>query len=579
MKLLKDINTLRQLVIMGMNRCFMKHIILRSLGIFIFLALGFSSQGQSRFPGMYLVSFTDKDQSPYSLNNPNKFLSERAILRRSNANILVTEQDLPVNPFYIDSLSQKGAMPSFSSRWLNAVLIQMDDSLKMLDVLSLPFVDSIAYLAPVKPAIKRRATKAHTKRVETGMKQELSEIDYGSSFRQLEIIGLLQLHKMGYYGEGVHIAVLDNGFRGMPSMEVFDNLFDNAQVLGTKAIANPKGSVYSSGNHGTYVMTTMASFQEDVLVGSAPGASYWLIETEDNSYEYPIEEFNWAVGAEYADSVGADIITSSLIYSTFEDPKLNHTLDQLNGETAIISRVAQIATEKGILVFNSAGNDAVKPWQKIAFPADAKNIITVGAVDKDGVYANFSSVGYSADNRVKPDVAGMGKGVSSVSIPVGNAILISGTSYSTPTVAGAAAILLQANPTLSKNEIRMAIKKSASQYQFPDSLLGYGIPNFYLANILLKNEKISEINNQEGFTLMPNPFVRDLAILFNIIDSQSVDFQIVDISGKVVWESLQIACSPGINLLELDNVAGLAQGNYVVVMRVGDRVYSEKLIK
>lgn len=551
----------------------------KSFFLLLFILFGLSSKAQSRFPGMYLVSFTDKNQSPFSISKPAQFLSERAILRRINAEIDIIEQDLPVNPFYIDSIEDYSAQASFSSRWLNAVLVRMDDSLKLENIKLLTFVDSVAYMAPLKPIKKKKSSKYHVKRVETGMQVVSDNMDYGESYNQLDLIGLLDLHKMGFHGEGVQIAVLDNGFKGMGGMTVFDDFFDNGQLLGTKEIANPGGDVFKAGNHGTYVMTTMAAFQEGVLVGSAPGALYWLIHTEDNDYEYPIEEFNWAVGAEFADSAGVDIITSSLIYSTFDDTLLDHNHNQLDGKTAIISRIAQIATEKGILVFNSAGNDAQKAWHKIAFPADAKDVMTIGAVTQQGVYALFSSLGYTADKRVKPDVVAVGQAVKSISPNTGKIVEINGTSFSNPSIAGATAILKQANPSASTNEIRDAIRQSASQYQYPDSLLGYGIPNFYLAHVLLNNDNIPEIKEGEGFTLMPNPYLSDLFILFNISDSQQVDIQIVDLSGKVIWEDLNIPCTPGINLKRLENVDNFAQGTYLVVMRVGGKTYTKKLVK
>jgi len=551
----------------------------KSILVILLLISSFSSIAQSHYPGMFLISFTDKNQSPYSISKPEQFLSSRAIERRSKANIDILEQDLPVNTFYIDSLKHFGAAPSFSSRWLNAVLIRMDDSLKMQEILSLSFVDSMQYMAPVKSIKRKKKSKSHQKHVSTGMEEPQELIDYGASEEQLKLIGLLQLHQMHYLGEGIQIAVLDNGFRGVEKMDAFEHLYSNAQILGTKDIANPGGDVYKAGSHGTYVMTTMAAYEEAKLVGSAPAAAYWLIHTEDNSYEYPIEEFNWTVGAEFADSAGADIITSSLIYSTFDDPSLNHNHSQLDGKTAIISRAAQTATEKGILVFNSAGNDAAKPWHKIAFPADAKDVMTIGAVDMQGNYAKFSSVGYTTDNRIKPDVVAVGKGTLSISPNTGELVAINGTSFSNPTIAGATAILLQANPDASTEEIRQAIRQSASQNSHPDSLMGYGIPNFYLAHILLNNKDISKLKEQEGFTLMPNPYVSDLFIVYNVIDTQEVQIQVFDISGKLMFEETNINSLPGMNLYKLDKASSLSQGMYLVVLHIGNEKYTRKLIK
>ncbi len=554
----------------------------KSIAILFFAVLFFSapiSYAQSHFPGMFLVSFTDKNQSPYDIKNPEKFLSAKAIDRRQKAAISIIDQDLPANPHYIDSIGKYGAKASFSSRWLNAVLVRMDDSLKMELLKQLGFVDSVAYMAPVKSKSKHKSSKQHSKRVVTTSQEVSVTVDYGESYDQQELIGLPDLHKLGFHGEGMQIAVLDNGFKGMNKMPVFDNFFDNGQLLGTKDIANPGGDVFKAGSHGTYVMTMMAAFQEGLLVGTAPAASYLLIHTEDNTYEYPIEEFNWAIGAEFADSAGVDIITSSLIYSLFDDTSLNHTHAQLNGKTAIISRAAQIATEKGILVFNSAGNDAKNAWHKIAFPADAKDVMTIGAVDMQGVYAPFSSLGYTVDGRVKPDVTAVGKGAKSVSISTGKIIGINGTSFSNPTMAGATAILRQANPDASTEEIRQAIRQSATRYEFPDSLMGYGIPNFYLAHVFLNNKDIERIKEIEGFTLMPNPYIDDLFVLFNIADSQKVDFSIVDVNGRIMWERLNVPCTRGINIIKISELAGFPQGMYVVIMKAGDKTFTKKLVK
>ena len=553
------------------------------LPLFLLLALLFISGkiiAQSHYPGMYLVSFTDKTASPFSVNKPEAYLSPKALERRQKAGIEVSEEDFPPNPFYIDSLVGHGAKAVWASRWLNAVLVRMDDSLKMLEIEALPFVDSLAYMAPVKKPAKQKAAKKHNKRINTTLRQAPEHIDYGYSWNQLHLIGLDELHAMGLLGEGITIAVLDNGFSGMKKMPVFDMLFDNGQIKGTKDFATPGGDVFNAGTHGTYVMTTMAAFEEGVLVGSAPAADYWLIHTEDNTFEYPVEEFNWAVGAEFADSAGADIITSSLIYSRFDDTLLNHTHAQLDGKTAIVSRAAQTATEKGILVFNSAGNDARKPWRTIAFPADAKDVITTGAVNQDGVYAPFSSVGYTVDGRVKPDVTAVGQGTVSVSISSGKIIHINGTSFSNPTMAGAVAVLRQANPEASTSAIRDALRRSASHYSKPDSLTGYGIPNLYLAHILLNNNEIGLAFPEEEIKIFPNPVGSEHAfVLFNVPDEQTVELRIIDESNKLFWQSGEVPVHSGLNILRLQSVDSLSQGLYILILQTDDKTLSRKFIR
>jgi hypothetical protein len=553
---------------------------LHAIVFFLLLSFSNSAIAQSHFPGMFLISFTDKNQSPYSTSAPNQFLSSRAIVRRAQAHIDIVEQDLPPNPQYIDSLRFYGAEISFSSKWLNAVLVRMDDSLKMVDLLKISFVDSMQYLSPVKNSKKRRR-KSSVRLASSESFAHYEHCDYmnyGESEDQLMLIGLPQLHR-NYLGEGIQIAVLDNGFKGMNNMSVFETLFDSGQILGTKDIVNPNSNVFAAGSHGTYVMTTMAAFEPGVLVGSAPAASYWLIHTEDNTFEYPIEEFNWAVGAEFADSVGVDIITSSLIYSLFDEASLNHTHNQLDGKTAMISRAAQVATEKGIMVFNSAGNDALKPWHTIAFPADAKDIVTVGAVDIKGNYALFSSVGISNDTMIKPNVVAVGRGVKSMSPSSGKIVLINGTSFSNPTIAGASAVLMQANPQASIADLKKVIQESASQALSPDSILGFGIPNFYLAHILLNKDDIDDFQLKDGFTVMPNPFLNDFHVMYNLSSSQAVSMQVYDVSGKLIFEKKNLPEAEGLNLYKVDDVEVLSQGLFVFVLQIGDKKYSKKVVK
>ncbi|RUA30429.1 MAG: hypothetical protein DSY76_02520 [Bacteroidetes bacterium] len=553
---------------------------MRIIPTILFLFLSISSIAQSRFPGMFLVSFTDKNNSPFSINQPHDFLSERAIARRTKFNIAITEQDLPVNKSYIDSLAYYGAKAQFASKWLNAVLIQMDDSLKMEALKNLSFIDSTQYLAPVKNNKKRKKkSKARLADVEMEFQYE-TPIDYGESEAQLRMIGIPELHKK-YLGKGIQIAVLDNGFRGMNKMSVFNGLFDSGQILGVKDFANPGGDVFSAGNHGTYVMTTMAAFEPGVLVGTAPAANYWLIHTEDNNFEYPVEEFNWAAGAEFADSVGADIITSSLIYSLFDDTLLNHTHQQLDGKTAIISRAAQMATQKGILVYNSAGNDALKSWHTIAFPADAKDVMTVGAVDIYGKHAAFSSVGLSDSLPIKPNVVAVGQGVKSMSPNTGKIVSINGTSFSNPTIAGATAVLLEANPKATPAEIRQAIQQSATLALSPDSVLGYGIPNFTLANIILNRYYQSGDYTfpDESFIIMPNPFVNSFQILYNLLDSETVKLQIFDVSGKLLHEDSSLPTSIGLHLWKVSAAEELSQGLFIIVLQIGGKKYSRKIVK
>jgi len=326
------------------------------------------------------------------------------------------------------------------------------------------------------------------------------------------------------------------------------------------------------------VLSTMAGYIEKDFIGSAIDADYYLFQTEDNRSEFPVEEANYLFAAEYADSLGVDIITSSLVYTRFDSSYYDHNIKQLDGKTALVSRAAQMAAEKGIMVFNSAGNEGANSWRKICFPADAKDVIAVAAVDKNDEIADFSSQGYSSDGRVKPDIAARGE-KAAVIADNGNISRVNGTSFSTPFIAGATACLMQAVTSKTSQEIRNAIKESARQILNPDSLYGYGIPNYYLAAILLDVDSISRIEFAQEPIILPNPFDSDFYILYNLADSQNINISIFDISGKEIWRKENIQSKNGNNLFYINDISNFAQGIYFIKMEMGELTYSKKIIK
>lgn len=552
----------------------MRHSLLLSI---LILGISFGIKAQS-FPSWYLVSFKDKNNSPYSLENPEVYLSQRAIERRKKNNIKIDSSDFPVNSFYLDTLRNYGVEITYQSRWMNAAMVYVDDATKLLDLKQSTIVDSVAFMAPFISLKVKFGSKKSNKRMSESAIDTSNISSYSETSNRIHSIGLQTLMDMGYRGKDVQIAVMDNGFNNVNKLAGFQHLFSNGQILGYHNFTTDGKDVFKSGIHGTMVLSTMAGYEKEEFIGSAVDADYYLLQTEDNRSEFPVEEANYLFGAEYADSVGVDIITSSLVYTKFDSSKYNHNISQLDGKTALVSRAAQMAAEKGILVFNSAGNEGTNSWRKICFPADAEDVIAVAAVDKNDEIASFSSQGYSADGRVKPDVAARGEKAAVIN-PQGKIYRVNGTSFSTPFTAGATASLMQAATTKTSQEIRNAIKESARQFLYPDSLYGYGIPNFYLAAILLNVDSIENIEDTQEPVILPNPFDTDFYILYKVADSQEINISIYDVNGKEIWRKENVQSKNGKNLFYINDISSFAQGIYFVKMKIGESSYTKKIIK
>ena len=300
---------------------------------------------------------------------------------------------------------------------------------------------------------------------------------YGMAYEQIAIHRGHLLHEAGFRGKGMTIAVIDAAFTGVEA----NDFFDSSRILGFRDFTHQDlHPPFPNDEHGTRVLSCMLADKPGVMVGTAPEANYYLIRTEVSQEEYPVEEDYWVAGLEYADSLGVDVVTSSLGYTCFDEESMNHTHLQLDGKTAPVSRGAALASGKGMLVFVAAGNERDRKWEKIGFPADADGVVTVGSVDSEKEISGFSSVGYTADGRVKPDFMAKGSGASIVrrrSQP-GYA---NGTSFSTPILAGLGACLWQALPNLTNLQLIDLLKKHADRYPQPNPLYGYGIPDVYKA--------------------------------------------------------------------------------------------------
>jgi subtilisin family serine protease len=542
-------------------------------------------------PHKYLVKFTDKNNSPYFISNPSSFLSAKAINRRLNQGITIKYNDLPVSPVYVDSIINTGVTLLCKSKWFNSVTIYTTDSLALAKIQSFPFVVSIDSVARInknsqKPIIAQNdklnpinlAGKSTEYQNNNYANAKINSYDYGFSYNQISMISADYLHNHGYRGQGMTIAVIDAGFWNLDSLAVFDSLWINNQILGSKDFVEPGDDVFRQHVHGMMVLSTMGGNIPGQIVGTAPKANYWLLRSEDAATENIIEEYNWASAAEFADSVGADVINSSLGYTVFDASWMNHTYADMNGHTAPGSIAAAIAASKGIIVCISAGNSGADTWHYIGCPADADSVLTVGAVDDQGNYAFFSSTGPTADGRVKPTVATQGQGTYVADTQCG-VMQGSGTSFSSPILAGAVACLWQAFPSKTCMQIIEAVKESASQFNNPDSLLGYGIPNFAAADLILSGTQIHDLDNENIVNVFPNPFNNILYILFYSNDTQSVDIDIFNITGEKVYSESGIHRNTGYNYFSIEKVSNIAKGIYLIRISSNGNIFSRKLMK
>jgi subtilisin family serine protease len=537
-------------------------------------------------PNKYYVQFTDKDNSPYSLNNPSEYLSDRAIERRVAQGIPIDMKDLPVNPQYIQGVEQAGAVILNPTKWLNGVTIFTSDP-AVLDVIeALPYVAGVTRSNPSvntagQPSEKSFFSSENYNQEAPVVKNgyEIGAFDYGISFNQIQMLKGDQMHEMGYRGQGKVIAVLDAGFLNANTLDVFDSLWINDQVLGTWDFVEGEEVSFDEHPHGSMVLSTMGGNVPGQLIGTAPKASYWLLRSEDGGSEYIIEEYNWVSAAEYADMVGADIINSSLGYTTFDDPTQNHTYSELNGDTAPATIGADVAASRGMLVVNSLGNEGSGSWYYLSVPSDGDSVMGIGAVDANGNYASFSSHGPSADGRVKPDVATQGSGVYCVDPYSGQFTFAGGTSFSSPILAGMAACLWQANPEHTNMQIADAIRQSASQYLSPDDFLGHGIPDFMQANNIL-----TVIDGPDAsaalLEVFPNPFTDEIRIQSEGNRWEgSLEITVSDITGKKIAEK-RIAGTNGMNEIRISDLGNLNAGVYMVQVKFSSgNIYTTKLLK
>jgi hypothetical protein len=565
---------------------------MKKIIILFFVLAGISSNAQLA-PNKYIVRFTDKNNSPYSISNPSQFLSAKAINRRISQGISIKYNDLPVTPSYVDSIINTGVTVLCKSKWFNSVTIYTTDSLALVKINSFPFVESVGIVAKIKKDIPKNPLSVEKQinlpidlsgkpdllnNVSAEGNKKVNNYDYGLASNQITMISGDYLHNQGYCGQGMTIAIIDAGFWYADTIHAFDSLWINNQILGTKDFVNPGGNVFREYPHGMEVLSTIAANLPGQIIGTAPKAKFWLLRSEDAATENIIEEYNWASAAEFADSVGVDVINSSLGYTVFDAGWMDHTYADMNGHTTPGSIAAATAASKGIIVCNSAGNSGQNPWHYIGSPADADSILTVGAVDDQGNYAAFSSTGPTSDGRIKPTVATQGQGTIVISTS-GAPVSGNGTSFSSPVLTGAVACLWQAFPSMNNMQIIEAIKKSASQFSNPDSLLGYGIPNFAAASMILSGVAIHNFDNDNSVNIFPNPFNDIIYLLFFSNDTEYVDVDIYDITGKRVLSMPGLHRTTGYTYFSIENVSNLNKGLYILRVSSNGNTSSRKIMK
>ena len=508
----------------------------------------------------YWVAFTDKNNSPFSINNPQQFLSAKAIENRSRQAIAIDILDLPVNPHYIDSVATVGATVLHKSKWMNAITIELNDTLL------LPAIHQLSFVKAIEPVFGTRIFKVEDDEatqavVKLNDSPELTSDYYGEGYNQIYMLRGDYLHRQGYNGEGITIGVLDSGFGNADIIEAFQHLFNDNRILATWDFVSNNSSVFEDDGHGTNVLSAMASNMENSFVGTAPNANYLLFRTEDASTEFRVEEDNWVAAVEMADSIGVDVINTSLGYSDFDDPSMDYTYADMNGKTTRISQGAHIAARKGIVVVNSAGNSGNRSWRYITAPADADSILAVGATNNLGSVASFSSRGPASDGRVKPDIVAQGAGTTVVNTS-GEIRKSNGTSFSSPVLAGMAACFKQAFPKMNNIEIINAIRASSHLYSTPNDSAGYGIPDFRKAYIINAFSAEQLLPNA-----YPNPFSNQLNISFLSPVSESYTITLYDYYGKEIATATQYAAKGFYIDFIFNDTENLASGFYIAKIK------------
>lgn len=569
--------------------------------------MGVGLSANAQLPREHRVLFKYKESSGYSLSNPSQFLGEKALARRAKYGIAVDSSDIPVSTRFLDSLRATGATVRITSRWLNTAVV-IADSAQLAAIARLTFVQdtirtTLKNEGGVKSLLGKNGGELGIQKIDDSefevvkamelpvpyMAQSLlaeAEFEplvttYGEASNQIQAPNGHYLHQRGYAGQGMHIAVFDAGFIRVNTDPAFEKLRNEGRLVTAKDFSGAGPGLYSASAHGTGVLSCLASYLPGKLVGSAPLATYSIFRTEDVRREVLVEEDNYVAAAEYADSIGVDVITVSLGYNTFDDSSFNYMIEELNGKTSFISRGATMAARKGILVVNSAGNEGqTGSWKsRITMPADADSICTIGAIRPDGTYASFSSRGPTADGRIKPDLVFQG-GPAYTSNGFGESVPATGTSFSAPVGAGLLACLWQAFPDSSAQQIIAMAKRCADQADAPDNRRGWGLPNFECALLSAKTDGPTPFpsSGQTTLTISPNPTSGELAIWFYAPKAGNYSLRLTDAAGRILGQFAFAAIEKEYVVRRMD-ISSFADGFYHAILEGGGQSVRSKIIK
>ena len=453
--------------------------------LFAVALMGVSALTFAQKNNCYWVQFADKHNSPYSVNRPWEYLSLRAIERRAKYGIKADSTDLPVNPAYVDSLRSCGFVVLHTSRWMNGATIMPTADADLVRLRRNKFISKIECTLDAKNVVETSGWDRIRKYPDYPVPD--ANDGYGNAYDQIKMLNGDWLHKQGYTGDGVWVAVIDGGFFNVDGVRAYSHVWNGDRLIDVVDLMPGRPDVFNGNPHGGQVFSVMAGMDDGRFIGTAPGASYMLLRSEDDRYEAPVEMDNFIMALEIADSAGVDIITASLGYSSFEDGMNDIDINRLDGESYRISVAEGMAVKKGIFVVNSVGNKGATQWRTITVPSDAKGVMSVGAVGRAGTRAPFSSYGPTTDGRFAPLVCALGRRTAVLNHR-GEPSFNSGTSLAAPLVAGLSACLLQAFSDLSPAQLTEAITSTASKASSPDEEVGFGIADFHAAYLYIQKK-------------------------------------------------------------------------------------------
>ena len=544
--------------------------------VFLLLMIMVYAFGVEAQDHRFVVFFEDKANSPYTLESPETFLSMRALERRHKQSIPLDPTDLPVSPAYLDSLRKESVPFYHLSKWLNGALVQTD-SATIAYLLTKSYVRTAVHVAPGAKLKYPYQTAISIEPNALGRLQMNDALLYTNniSIEQNELLGVPSMHSQGYRGEGMLIAVLDGGFMGVNMHEPFEHLYNENRIVATRNYVVNNDSVYQYSDHGTKALSTIAGLIPDKFIGTAPKASFILSVTEDVVGEYQIEEYNWLFAAEFADSAGADIVSTSLGYSTFTDASMNYIYEDMDGETSVITRAGDIAASKGMVMVTSAGNEGNKSWKYISAPADGDSVLAVGAIRSGNLSkTGFSSFGPTADGRIKPDVMALGEQVLTINNN-GRLVRSNGTSFSAPLISGLIAGFWQANPELTNMQVIDRIRKAGHRALSPNNEVGFGVPDFTRA--MDRTILATHGSTAKSFRVFPNPVGSELVIEVNPTQSsQGLAVYLYSSTGKLLGQKEPKGYNPQIITFDFQ---GFLPGVYIINVVTTNTSEAVKVVK